>query len=169
VPRAKAQQSINSPSTQNYNPKQEYDIATTISIDKELTQKGTDDVACEARTRIKGSGAAVYYCGDDGKRYVFPTSSTYFTWYQDFSGVVTLSDADLARIPIGGNVTYRPGTRLIKIVSSPQVYAVSRGGQLRQIPNEQIAILLFGTNWSKLVDDLPEGFFTDYKIGATIK
>ena len=46
--------------------------------------------------------SAVYYYGGDGKRYVFPNSQTYFTWYADFSTVMTITDAELASMPIGG-------------------------------------------------------------------
>jgi hypothetical protein len=69
---------------------------------------------------IKGSLPAVYYYGADAKRYVFPDVKTYETWYgSDFSSVKTITDTELATIPIGGNVTYRPGESMIKIQSDP--------------------------------------------------
>ncbi|MEK7115787.1 MAG: hypothetical protein AAB879_00140, partial [Patescibacteria group bacterium] len=74
---------------------------------------------------IKGSTDAVYYYGQNGKRFVFPNSKTYFSWYTDFSTVKTISSDELATIPIGGNVTYRPGVKLVKITTDPKVYAVS--------------------------------------------
>ena len=44
---------------------------------------------------IKMAGnTSVYYLGADGKRYVFPNSTTYFSWYSDFSGVVTIPSAE---------------------------------------------------------------------------
>ncbi|MBU0614191.1 hypothetical protein KJ766_02825, partial [Patescibacteria group bacterium] len=37
---------------------------------------------------IRGEAfSAVYYMGNDGLRYVFPNSNTYFTWYEDFDTV----------------------------------------------------------------------------------
>jgi hypothetical protein len=39
---------------------------------------------------IKIDGYAPVYYLSDGKRYVFPNESTYFSWYSDFSGVKTL-------------------------------------------------------------------------------
>ena len=66
---------------------------------------------------IKAGGSAVYWYGADGKRYVFPNEKTYLSWYADFSGVQTVSDADLASIMIGGNVTYKPGVRMLKITT----------------------------------------------------
>ena len=74
---------------------------------------------CTSGSLIKGSLAAVYYCGADQKRYVFTNDKAYKTWYADFSGVTKISDADLASIQIGGNATYRPGVKMIKITSDP--------------------------------------------------
>lgn len=118
-------------------------------------------------TLIKASGSAVYYYANDGKRYVFPNEKTYKTWYADFSGVVTITDAELAAIQIGGNVTYRPESRLIKITTDPKVYAVY-GTTLRWIGNEAIASILFGSSWADRVDDLPDPFFTNYTVGMPI-
>src|SRR6266576_2699138 len=83
---------------------------------------------CTSGTLIKGSLAAVYYCGADMKRYVFTNDKNYWTWYPDFSGVMNISDSDLASVQIGGNVTYRPGVKMVKIQSDPKVYALSHGG-----------------------------------------
>jgi hypothetical protein len=112
--------------------------------------------------------AAVYYYGADGKRYVFPNAHTYFTWYEDFSGVRIVSGTQLASIPIGGNVTYRPGTRLVKITSDPKVYAVEPGGILRPIDSEAVAQGLYGDNWNKIIDDVPDAYFFNYQIGAPL-
>jgi hypothetical protein len=114
---------------------------------------------------IKGSLPAVYYIADDGRRYVFPNERIYFSWYEDFSEVETVDDADLADYQIGGNVTYRPGTRLIKLTNNPKVYAVEPGGVLRWVTTEAIARSLWGTEWAKRVDDLPDGFFPAYTLG----
>ena len=74
---------------------------------------------------------AVYYVGRDGFRYVFPNDKAYFTWYSNFDNVKWLSDPDLGTLQIGGNVTYRPGAKMIKINSDPKVYAVGENGSLR--------------------------------------
>lgn len=119
---------------------------------------------------IRGqSFSAVYYFGKDGMRYVFPNSKTYFTWYDDFDTVKWLTDKDLATIQIGGNVTYKPGVKMIKINSDPKVYAVGGGGILRHVSTEAIAIALYGGNWNKMIDDVPDGFFPNYKIGGALE
>lgn len=112
--------------------------------------------------------SAVYYVGKDGFRYVFPSEKTYFTWYTDFSAVQWLSDADLAKIQIGGNVTYKPGAKMVKIDSDPKTYAVDHGGEIRHIATEAIALSLYGSAWNTMVDDVPDGFFTNYSVGSPI-
>lgn len=118
---------------------------------------------------IKMSGlSSVYYLGADGKRYVFPNSTTYFSWYSDFSGVVTIPAAELQSYPLGGNVTMRAGTKLVKITTDPSVYAVTPNGVLSKIQTEAQAAALYGTNWSKRVVDVPDAFFTNYTIGSAL-
>ncbi len=117
---------------------------------------------------IKGSSSSVYYLNADNKRYVFPTERTYTSWYADFSSVKTLSDAEIASFMIGGNVTYRPGVRLVKITTDPKVYAVSRGGTLRWIQTEDLARALYSTDWAKMLDDIPDAFFINYRVGSPI-
>ncbi len=118
---------------------------------------------------IKMNGlSSVYYLGANGERYVFPNSTTYFSWYPDFSGVITIPASELQSYPLGGNVTMRPGTKLVKITTDPSVYAVSPDGVLHKIGNEAQAAALYGTNWAKRVVDVPDAFFTNYTIGAPL-
>ena len=117
---------------------------------------------------IKASGPAVYYFHENGTRYVFPNEKTYFTWYQGFSTVKTITDLELAAIQLGGNVTYRPGVRLVKISTDPKVYAVS-GKTLRWVQSETLAKTLYGDAWATTqVDDIPDAYFSDYGIGEAI-
>lgn len=126
-------------------------------------------VSLSAGDLIRTDGSqSVYYFGADGKRYVFPNEKTYFTWYANFDSVKTISNDQLAGIPIGGNVTYRPGTRMVKIVSDPKVYAVSKNGILRPIASEAVAAALYGTAWNTMIDDVPDAFFVNYRTGAEI-
>lgn len=110
------------------------------------------------------SNTAVYYYGNNGARYVFPNENIYYSWYFDFSKVKTISDEEMAQIPIGGNIYYRPGTRLVKIESDPKVYAVEPQGILRPIASEQAAAALYGAGWAGRVDDLSAAFFGDYLV-----
>lgn len=113
--------------------------------------------------------SAVYYMGEDGFRYVFPNQKTYDTWYSNFNDVKFISDSDLGKIQIGGNVTYRPGVKMIKIDTDPSTYAVAANGTLRHVTSEAVATSLYGADWNKHIDDVPDGFFTNYTIGDAIE
>ncbi|HTK05299.1 MAG TPA: phosphodiester glycosidase family protein [Candidatus Eisenbacteria bacterium] len=125
-------------------------------------------IACPAGSGASHPCRAVYYFGADAKRHAFPNDKAYFTWYADFNGVKTLTDAAMAAIPLGGNVTYRPGIKMVKFPSIDKVYAIDLGGQLRWIQTEDAAKTLYGNEWNKNVDDVNEAFFTDYRSGADI-
>lgn len=111
---------------------------------------------------------SVYYLGADGLRYVFPNEKTYFTWYSDFRQVKRISDTALGEIQLAGNVTYRPGKKLVKINTDPRTYAVEEGGVLRWIETEAVAASLYGGDWNTKVDDIPDAFFANYDIGQPI-
>jgi hypothetical protein len=152
-----------------FDPASETASSPTISADRTLMADPARSVFCLSGSLIRSvSSKAVYSCGADGKRYVFPNQKTYATWYKDFSAVQTVSDAELAAVPLGKNVTYRPGVKLIKIQTDPKVYAVGRGGTLRWVMTSDIAAKLYGKNWAKLVEDLSDAFFTDYQVGEPI-
>jgi len=145
------------------------DINTNMGLTAITTnnqQSGTPP--CASGTLIKGSFPAVYYCGADGKRHVFPNERVYFSWYKDFSNITVLKDSDLAKIPLGANVTYRPGSRLVKAQTSPKVYVVARGGVLRWLETEAVAARLYGADWNKHIDYITDAFFVNYKIGDPI-
>ncbi len=126
-------------------------------------------IALESGDLIRGeSFSAVYYLGADGFRYVFPNDKAYFTWYTDFDDVLVISDAQLSDIQIGGNVTYKPGVKMVKINTDPKTYAVDAGGTLRHVATEAVAVALYGTAWNTQIDDIADGFFPNYTIGEQV-
>ncbi len=134
-----------------------------------LSRQHAFAVSVSSGDLIRGTTySAVYYLGADGFRYVFPNFNTYSTWYANFDSVKFISDAELAKIQIGGNVTYRPGVKMVKIDSDPSVYAVDAGGTLRHVNGESAAASLYGSTWNKQIHDIPDGFFGNYKIGAAV-
>jgi plastocyanin len=135
-----------------------------------LTVNAQTTVTLNSGDLIKGSLSSVYYYGADGKRYVFPNEKTYFTWYNNFTGVKVIPDTQLGTISIGGNVTYRPGVKMVKITTAPNVYVVDRGGSLRHVTSEALARSLYGSTWNtQFVEDVPDAFFVNYKIGTTVQ
>jgi hypothetical protein len=142
-------------------------VMTVVAMSGLVAPKAS--AAAQAGDLIKKAGlSTVYYLGSDGKRYVFPNEDTYFSWYADFSSVVTVSATELSSYPLGGNVTMRAGTKLVKIVSDPSVYAVQPNGVLVKIQSETQAAGLFGATWAKRVVDVADSFFTNYTIGAPL-
>jgi len=153
----------------SYNVTTAKDASPTINHDKNLVVTSGLTVYCTAGSLIRiPSISSVYYCGADGQRYVFPNAQTYATWYSDFSTVKTISPEDMGKIRLGGNVTYRPGVKLVKIQTDPKVYAVDHNGTLRLMINPTIATKYYGAAWNKNVEDIPDTFFTNYKIGDPI-
>ncbi|MBI2472937.1 hypothetical protein HYV70_00065 [Candidatus Uhrbacteria bacterium] len=125
--------------------------------------------AAEFGDLIKGETlSTVYYYGSDGQRYSFPNEKTYFSWFQDFDDVVTISDEDLADITLAGNIVYRPGSRWVKITSDEKTYAVAVDGSIHWIESEEVAVGLAGSDWNKNIDDVPDVFFVDYTVGDSL-
>ncbi len=120
---------------------------------------------------IRGeSFSTVYYFAPDGRRYVFPNEKTYFTWYSDFSTVKMIADQSLFAIPLGtSNITYRPGVKMVKIDTDPKTYAIDKGGVLRWVQSQELAETLYGLNWNQRIDDIPDPFFINYKVGAPLE
>lgn len=107
-----------------------------------------------------GRGGTVYYYAN-GKRYPFPNERVYLTWYPNFESVTIkkIAAVDVGTIPWGTNVRYRPGTRMLKVPDDPKVYAVTPGGKVCWVKDEDIAKKFYGTTWNKKIDDLLASLF----------
>jgi hypothetical protein len=110
--------------------------------------------------------SVVYYFGNDGMRHAYPNEKVFYSWHTNFSGVMEIDEILMDQIPLGKNVTYRPGYGLVKFTGSPKVYAVDQGGTLRT--SENLALALYGADWNQKIDDLSDAFFTNYVIGSDI-
>jgi hypothetical protein len=150
-------------------------IAWSIGLGALALPLAANAVTLASGDLIKGSGTAVYYYGNDEKRYVFPYSASYNTWFTGFGTVKTLSDAELIAIPFGGNVTARPA-RLAQVVSmdtpwtvmDSKVYAIEKGGVLRWVKTAATASAIFGATWESQIVAIPESLLTNYTIGSEI-
>jgi hypothetical protein len=110
--------------------------------------------------------STVYYYGYDGLRHSFPSELVYRSWYPDFSDILTISAMELSNLPLGRNVTMKPGTWLVKRPDDAKVYAVEPGGILRWLATEDLARRLYGENYNQLVADVAPNFWSDYQLGA---
>ena len=124
--------------------------------------------ACSTNALINDPCKAVYYVGADGKRHAFPNSRVYFSWYQDFNAVRIVTMQTLGSYPLGTNVTYRPGERMVKFTTDPKAYAVADGGVLRWVKTEELARALYGSAWNTKIDDITDAFYTNYTFGTEV-
>ncbi len=108
------------------------------------------------------SNTAVYYYGIDGKRHPFAHHNVFFTWFDNFEDVKTVSDDLLASIPMGTAMTTRPGTKLIKLRTDPKVYAVGTGSTLHWLADAKIAEDLYGKNWEDRIVDISDLMYGTY-------
>lgn len=111
----------------------------------------------------------LYYYAADGKRYVFPTLDVYKSWYGNFmiENLKVASLETLYETPLGGNVTFRPGT-LMKTPSIPSTYLVIKNGLIRPFATQELVAEIYGSGWEKKVYELPEYYFSQYQVGNPI-
>lgn len=120
------------------------------------------------RLAVCPDSTAVYYITEQEERWVFPDETTYFTWFMDFNDVEQLTCEELTSYAFGGVMTYQPGTNLITLRSTNDVYAVEPEGMLRLIESEEQAIDLYGPLWWTRVRDLDDSFWPAYTIGEPL-
>ena len=137
-------------------------FADSTSVSTETPTGSLIKLSCPNGAGVNDPCRSVYYLASDARRYVFPNENTYYSWYADFSNVSEVSSTEMASYAIGGNVTMRPGTYLVKITTDPKVYAVEAGGKLRWVNSEETASTLYGTAWASKIVDVPDTFFLDY-------
>lgn len=144
------------------------ELVPSIAHDFNLTAPAVA-LKCPADSLVKIAGnSAVYYCGADGKRYVFPNGNIFKSWFADFSTVKTIAADELAALPIGGAVRFHPGATMIKLQTDARVFAIAPGGVLRWVSSEAVAKKLYGDTWNKQVQDVSDAFISNYTIGAPI-
>lgn len=105
-----------------------------------------------------GPGRPVYYYGSDAKKYLFPSSNTYKTWYgSSFTAVKELTQAEVDAIPTGDkNTTAKPGS-CVQFVNDSALYVVD--GATRRTADATVCP-------STAVYSVPEGFRANYAAGT---
>ncbi len=107
---------------------------------------------------------AVYFVDSNNIRHAYPNQNIWKSYFgNDFSFVTIISKEQMASYPLDRNVPYNTNA-LFKIASIPKVYRVGMNRTASWINSEELAKILYGINWNKLVQDLPDAFFGDYII-----
>lgn len=141
---------------------------TTVVNGVTLTAGMVVKPMCQNYEPKSGTCHSVYYVGTDGMLHGFPSESVYKSWYSSFSNVVEIETWKFNSQTVGKDVTFRPGTSLVKFASSTTVYAVDVNQTLRPIMNEAAAKAIYGTRWNSYVVTIPASQRNDYKIGSKI-
>ena len=151
--------------------------ATTNHFTKFIIQAKSLTVPAGSLVKT-ASNPAVYYIGHDGERYTFSDDKVFYSWYTNFDDVITITDSQMYAFPLGGNITVRPGTKLIQFVGytlegqmtvgDPKVYAVEPGGVRRWIETASIAQTLFGSNWEQKIYAVPTTLAGFYSLGSSL-
>lgn len=106
--------------------------------------------------------ADVYYIGTDAKRHAFPSEGVYRSWYESNQRIVEIPAWKLANIPLGRNVTFKPGKKLVHVPSETRPYVVGLKRTLRPLASEAVAPLVYGEAWKSVLEHLPETSIADY-------
>ncbi len=123
-------------------------------------------LACDADADVNDPCKAVYYY--DNMRHAFPNEKVFFTWYENFDNVIIVTADFMASVTLSRNVTYHPGTRMVKFITVNTVYGVGSSGELRAIASEDVAKSIWGSDWNTQIDDISDAFFGNYTFGASI-
>ncbi len=126
-------------------------------------------------TLIRGSSyAAVYYIDEAGTRRPFLNETLFFTYFDSFEDVQTVTDATLSVVPLGSPMLPKSGVVLVKLQSDPKVYMIENHPSdttkavRRHVPSEQVAEAVFGSDWSEYVIDIDATLYPRFEEGAPI-
>jgi hypothetical protein len=141
--------------------------ASGVTTCGEEEQSKLDALELQAHDVVKSEdAAAVYYVGPDAKKHLFISEKLYHTWHCSFADVKVVSETVIEALETGSDVTYRPGLRMIKLPTGPEVYAVENGAVLRWIVDEAIAASIYGDDWRTMIDDVAS--LDGYTMGEDI-
>jgi hypothetical protein len=150
-----------------------------ISDDMHVYWLGTDNEVYEATlslhamtgtseiSAVKVSGSSSVYLVLDDTSYRIQNEKIYFSWFNSWDNVETISAASFNALKDGGLATFAPGTRL-KMASDPKVYMVGSDNKLHWITTQLIAYNIFGQEWNKGIIEFNMIDTTNLIFGSTI-
>lgn len=146
-----------------------YSVAAALGSAALLSPFVASAAELETSQFVRATDGTVYWLSEDERRYVFPDGATLQSWLGGTPGMLKdATDVELEPFPVGGPMTVRPGTRLVKFASDSTVYVVTRGATLRSVAPEY-ATAYYGTDWMQKVDVLSIALYPNYKVGKPIE
>ena len=122
-----------------------------------VAQGATPDVSAGDLIKFPGS-PAVYLLNADLQRVYFPNSDVFHSWFPDFSGVIEMPADAVSNFPAPSmapfGVNYRPGSMVVRLEISPDVFAVEPGNKLAKVGSEAVAKALYGDRWNVVGENL---------------
>ncbi len=115
---------------------------------------------------FQGTSSDVYFMGDDDKRHAFPNKDVFNSWFQTSTEIMTVADYQIAEIPLGENITLRPG-KLVRVLNSLVLYVTDVGRKLRQIITEAL-MDSYRVRIDDVIYSLSPALVTNYKFGNPI-
>lgn len=123
--------------------------------------------------RVSGNRMVYIVNSSQNRMYFYNINNNddiFFTWYENYSNVpeipVQCVSNYLTRIEVPFGINYRPGSRLVKLAISPDIYAVLPGNTLAKIGvegSEELVIeALYGQNWRNVLVEIPDVIWGNY-------
>lgn len=113
---------------------------------------------------IEGENGWIYYKAG-GKRYIFQNEETFKSWFSNERPPLKKTIEQLANIPLGGSITLKPGN-IIKTINVAGYFYVDFSNTLRVFKSEDQIKKIFGSGWEERVIDVPNYYYTEYKLGG---
>lgn len=123
---------------------------------------------CGSLAKSDDACHAVYYIGDDGDRHPFLNGEVFLSWYHDFDDVKTITSSKMEDYDLGETVLFKPGSVLVKFVSSPVIYAVDENSILRAYETENLVRADYGSNWKNEIVTVSDQLYSVFRIGSEI-
>ena len=123
---------------------------------------GTSEIAA-----VKISGDSRVYLVLDDTAFWITNEEVYFTWFNSWADVTTVSATAFSSYKQGGQATFAPGTRL-KLAGDPKVYMVGSDNKLHWITTQLIAYNIYGQEWNKDIVEFNMADTTSLFFGSSI-
>jgi hypothetical protein len=156
-----------------------YGSDAVISDSMHVYWRGTDNNVYEATmslnamagtseiSAVKVSGDSRVYLVLDGTAYWIKNEKMYFTWFNSWGNVATVSASTFNSYKQGGEANYAPGTRM-KLAGDPKVYMVGSDGKLHWLTTQLIAYNIYGQDWNKGIVEINMADITQLLFGTSV-
>ena len=106
----------------------------------------------------------VYLLKEDGTKWLVPNDNVLASHGYHTRNIHEITPDQLHRVPNGFRLTYAPGS-VVRFGTSEDIYMVESGGVARHVPDEVVAIHLFGGDWRERWYVVEETLASDYHVG----